>query len=165
MTNKKKNVNNQLNLIFLQIESKDCNLLKSVLKCLRILKIKLVTGVVFYKNHILRLTQQNNTMTNLGVNYISLMVKPIHGNVNVVVKNQFNDDNGRILILEVTINDTEYLLINIYNGNTEQEQLKTLQNVSVMLENFDSFCGNNMIIVCDFNLFPSKKLECKSGDL
>ena len=165
MTNKKKNVNNQLNLIFLQIESRDCNLLKSVLKCLRILKIKLVTGVLFYKNHILRLTQQNNTITNLGVNYISLMVKPIHGNVNVVVKNQFNDDNGRILILEVTINDTEYLLVNIYNGNTEQEQLKTLQNVSVMLENFDSFCGNNMIIVCDFNLFPSKKLECKSGDL
>ena len=165
MTNKKEYVNNQLNLIFLQIESKDCNLLKSVLKCLRILKIKLVTGVFFYKNHILRLTQINNAMTNLGVNYISLMVKPIHGNVNVVIKNQFNDDNGRIFILEVTINDTEYLLVNIYNGNTEQEQLKTLQNVSVMLENFDSFCGNNMIIVCDFNLFPSKKLECKSGDL
>ena len=86
------------------------------------------------------------------------------GDVNVVVKNQFNDGNGRILILEVTIDDTEYLLVNIFNTNTEQEQLKTLQNLSVMLEIFDSFCSNNVIISGDFNLFFSKKLECKGED-
>ena len=33
-----------------------------------------------------------------------------------------------------------------------------------MLENFDSFCCNNMIIAGDFNFFFSKKLECKGGD-
>ena len=86
-----------------------------MLKCLNILKTKLVTGVFyFYKKYILRLTQKNNGMTNLRVNYISLMVKPIHavfiafyGNVKVAVKNHFNDDKGRILILEVTIDDPE----------------------------------------------------------
>ena len=87
-----------------------------------------------------------------------------YGNVNVVDKNQFNDDNGKILILEVTISNTKYLLVNFYNTNTEQEHLKTLQNLSVMLENFDSFCSNNVIIAGDFNLFFSKKLECKGGD-
>ena len=35
-----------------------------------------------------------------------------YGNTNVVIKKQLNDKNGRILILEVTIDDTEYLLIN-----------------------------------------------------
>ena len=34
-----------------------------------------------------------------------------------------------------------------------QEQLKTQQNVSVKLENFDSFCSNNVITAGDFNLF------------
>ena len=63
----------------------------------------------------------------------------------------------------MTIDDTEYLLVNIYNANTGQEQLKTLQNLSVMLENFDSFCSN-VIIAGDFNLSFSKKLECKGGD-
>ena len=58
-------------------------------------------------------------------------------NMNVVVKNQFNDDNRSILILEVTIDDTGYLLVNLYNANTEQEQLKTQQYLSVTLENFD----------------------------
>ena len=93
------------------------------------------------------------------------MVKPCYGNVNFVVKNQFNDGNGKILILEVTIDATEYLPVNVYKANTEQEQLKTLQNLSVMLENFDSFCSNNVIIADDFNLFFRKKLEFKGGDL
>ena len=60
-----------------------------------------------------------------------------YGNMNVVVKNQFSDDNRSILILEVTIDDTEYFLVNLYNANTEQEQLKTQQYLSVTLENFD----------------------------
>ena len=60
-----------------------------------------------------------------------------YDNMNVVVKNQFSDDNRSILILEVTIDDTEYLLVNLYNANTEQEQLKTQQYLSVTLENFD----------------------------
>ena len=69
------------------------------------------------------MTLNNNGMTNLRVNYISLMIKPInvvlivfYGNINVVVKNQFNDDNGRILILEVKIDDTEYLTQNKCNS-------------------------------------------------
>lgn len=46
------------------------------------------------------------------------------------MKKQLNGDNGRLLILEVTIGDAEYRLANIYNANTEQFQLKTLQNLS-----------------------------------
>ena len=41
-----------------------------------------------------------------------------YGNINVVIKKQLNDKNGRILILEVTTDDTEYLLINILQNNT-----------------------------------------------
>ena len=58
----------------------------------------------------------------------------------------------------------QYLLVNVYNANTEQEQIKALQNLSVMLENVDSFCSNNVIIAGDFNIFFSKKLECKGRE-
>ena len=44
-----------------------------------------------------------------------------------------------------------------------QKNLKTLQNISVMLENVDSFCSNNVIIAGDFNFFCSKKLVFKDG--
>ena len=40
-------------------------------------------------------------------------------NFSVKVKNQARDDCGRLLILEVTINDTDFLLINLYNANYE----------------------------------------------
>ena len=41
-----------------------------------------------------------------------------------MVKNKRNDDTGRILILDVTIDDTYYILINVYNAiniNTERK--------------------------------------------
>ena len=36
------------------------------------------------------------------------------------------DNNGRIIVLEVEINGEIFLLINLFNPNTEAEQLKTL---------------------------------------
>ena len=37
-----------------------------------------------------------------------------------------NDDQGRILILDIKICDKELLLVNLYRANTEKEQLDTL---------------------------------------
>ena len=44
-----------------------------------------------------------------------------------------NDDQGRILILDIKICDKELLLVNLYNANTEKEQLDTLTKLSEML--------------------------------
>ena len=86
-----------------------------------------------------------------------------YGNINFVIKKLLNDKNGRILILKVTIDDTEHLLINIYNANTEQHQLETLQSLSILLEDYDNFYDKNVTLAGDFNLFFNKKLECIGG--
>ena len=57
----------------------------------------------------------------------------------------------------------DYLLINVYIGNREQCQLETLQNLSILLENYDNFYDKNMILAGHFNLFFNKKLNCKRG--
>ena len=59
------------------------------------------------------------------------------GTQNFVVKNQKTDNDGRILILYVTFNDADFVLINLYNANTETEQVSVLNNLSALLENFD----------------------------
>ena len=41
------------------------------------------------------------------------------GTHNFVVNNQKTNNDGRILILDVTINDVNFVLINLYNANTE----------------------------------------------
>ena len=82
-------------------------------------------------------------------------------NINVVTKKQLNDENERVFILKVTIDNTDYLLINIYNGNTEQHQLETLQNLSILVQNFDKLYSKTVILACKFNLFFNEKLEYK----
>ena len=86
-----------------------------------------------------------------------------YGNINVVIKKQLNDKIGRILILEVTIDNTAYLLINIYNAHTERHQLETLHKLSILLEVFDNFGNKNVVPSGDFNLVFNEKLECKGG--
>ena len=56
---------------------------------------------------------------------------------NFVVNNQKTDNEGRILILNVTINDVNFVLINLYNANTETKQVSVLNNLSSPLKNFD----------------------------
>ena len=46
-----------------------------------------------------------------------------------------NGDQGRILILDIKICDKELLLVDLYNANTEKEQLDTLPKLSEMLNN------------------------------
>ena len=56
--------------------------------------------------------------------------------MNYSVKKKLSDNSGRILVLDVTINGTEYLLINLYNGNTEPEQLNISESLSKISKDF-----------------------------
>ena len=87
-----------------------------------------------------------------------------YGNINYSVKKKLNDNSGKILVLNVAIDGKEYLLINLYNENTEQEQLKSLENLSkVLLDFFDQklqSAGGNPILR---NLVVSKLMEPKES--
>ena len=45
------------------------------------------------------------------------------GNLNFLVNKQVGDKNGRILILDVNIDQIRYVLVNIHNANTAVEQV------------------------------------------
>ena len=47
------------------------------------------------------------------------------------------DNLGSILVTEVKIDDSVFVLINIYNANTESKQLHTLNNLINILETFE----------------------------
>ena len=44
--------------------------------------------------------------------------------------NKISDKSGKILLVEATIDDAVFVLINIYNTNTELEPLETLSDVA-----------------------------------
>lgn len=83
--------------------------------------------------------------------------------------------NGHILILDVTIDDSDYILINSYNTNTKAEQVGILNKLVVLQENFDfnlSFCREILILFFDSlldasggNVTRKKKLLAKLLEL
>ena len=76
---------------------------------------------------------------------------------------KFNDKSGRVLILEVKIENEVLLLINLCNGNRENEQLSTLSDLSNMLEKMDDINNKSIVFGGDFDLFFEAKIEVSTG--
>ena len=69
------------------------------------------------------------------------------------VKKQQTDKEGRILILDVSINDSEYFLINFCNANTENEQIDVLSSLFELLEEFDISLTKQLVMADGFHFF------------
>ena len=87
----------------------------------------------------------------------------IYGNLNICVKNKEHDNDGRVLILDATINGSDYLLINVYNANTEREHLTTIKNLNNLLKDFEDFHDKKVIFAGHLNLIFDKNLESAGG--
>ena len=74
------------------------------------------------------------------------------------------DPLGRYLLIIATIGDSEYALINIYNPNTENEQLKFLLEVGEKIEQLDIKVDTNVILAGDLNFYFDKTLEAEGGN-
>ena len=60
-------------------------------------------------------------------------------NNKVDVLDKKTDKNGRILISDVMVDETNFVLVNIYNANTKTEQVTTLLDLGKMLETIKDF--------------------------
>ena len=65
------------------------------------------------------------------------------------------------LILDVTIDDTDYILVNIYNANNETEQIKVLNNLHFLLDSLDIHHNKQIILPGDFIFFLDTTLEAE----
>ena len=73
------------------------------------------------------------------------------------------DNLGRILIIEVNIDDSVFLLIIIYNANTEPEQLQSLQDLINILETFEDIQNKSVVLGSDFNVTLNPFLDSEGG--
>ena len=75
------------------------------------------------------------------------------------------DNDGRILIIDVEIEDDAFFIINLYNPNTEAEQLQTLSKLDQLLEDFCLDSTQNIIFAEDFNLCFKLMIQSSSGNI
>ena len=74
-----------------------------------------------------------------------------------------NDNQGRILIVDVDIDEETFVLINLYNENTEAEQIETIYELDQLLGDFCLDSNKKIILAGDFNLFFDPSLEPSGG--
>ena len=51
------------------------------------------------------------------------------------------------------VDETNFILVNIYNPNTETEQVTTLLDLGRMLETIKDFSDKHIVLAGDFNFF------------
>ena len=81
------------------------------------------------------------------------------GNNKVNVLDKKTDKNGRILILDVMVDETNFVLINIYNPNTETEQVTTLLDLDKILEAIIDLSDKHIVLADDLNFFFDTSLD------
>ena len=67
------------------------------------------------------------------------------------------------MILDISIDDTHYILVNIYDANTDTEQIKVLNDLHLLLDRLDIHQNSLVILAADFNIFLDTTLEAE-GD-
>ena len=74
------------------------------------------------------------------------------------------DENDRVLIINAEVNDEKFLLTNVYNSNTESEQIKTWNNIKNSIEHINNISDQKIILGGDLNLVFDCNLEACAGN-
>ena len=73
------------------------------------------------------------------------------------------DDLGRVLVIEVKMDDSVFVLINFCNANTQSEQVHTLSNLINILETFDNIQSKSFALGGDFNVILNPSVDSEGG--
>ena len=84
--------------------------------------------------------------------------------MNFNLLNKIQDNDGRILILGLQVDDAAFLLINLYNAKKECEQLNLSTTLCNFLSNITNLHCKNMIFGGDFNVFFDANYEAQGGN-
>ena len=86
----------------------------------------------------------------------------MQNNLDVIVKDEiYKSPNGRLLILDVSIKDSNFKLVNLYAPNIEGEQIAFYNTVKNVLKRFKLDAEENIIMGGDFNIIFDPELEKK----
>ena len=95
------------------------------------------------------------------MNYYGVAIGYIGSN-KVDVLDKKIDKNGCILILDVKVDESNFVLVNIYNPNSETEQVATLHDLDKMLQSIKDLY-KHIVLTGDFNFFFDTSLDSYEG--
>ena len=81
--------------------------------------------------------------------------------IDIVVKKSFGDTCGRFIVLESKISDEEYILINVYAPNKDEQSVKFFHSLSNIMRKNEYYDEDNIIIGGDFNCPLNPEMDKK----
>ena len=72
-------------------------------------------------------------------------------------------DKNRHMILDVMVDDTNFVPVNIYNPNTETEQVTCVLDFVKILETVKGLSDKHIVLAGDFNFFLDTSLDSYGG--
>ena len=79
------------------------------------------------------------------------------------MKSKLADDNGRYILLDVTVQGSNYIMGNIYAPNKTKEQCSFFEDLQQKLDDFVTCQNQRIIIGGDFNVVNDPDLDCSGG--
>ena len=73
------------------------------------------------------------------------------------------DNLGSILVIEGKIDDSVFVLINIYNAKTKSKQLHTLNDLINILETFEDIQNKSVVLGGNFNVILNPSIDSEGG--
>ena len=75
-----------------------------------------------------------------------------------------NGQNGCLLLLDVAVDEQNFVRVNLYNANTVKDQLNTINELSGILKSVNNINAKQIILGGDFNLYFDSLLESQGGN-
>ena len=84
-------------------------------------------------------------------------------NLDYQIEDKVIDEAGRYIILKCRIQDSPFLLVNLYNPNIENERVKTMEKVKQEIDHLDPNHDYNTVIGGDFNFIQDSVYDADGG--
>ena len=140
---------NSYNLRFISNNVKGIQKLGKRIKIFEYLKNSISSnGFIFFR-------ETHSSYCGVAIGYV--------GSKSFVLANQTADKNGVFLLNEAIADHVKFVLLIIYNCDTESQQLLTLIGLHKMIQNVDNIGNKDIIIGGNFNFHFDSKLEAKVG--
>ena len=118
-----------------------------------------------FKKRIPNKTTKKNGMTILKEDY-SFWMKQLStwNKKSFILEERKTDKSGIILLLDVIIDEQNFILVNIYNANMEKDHVNNIDEFSKMIKNVNNISAKQIIFRGDFNLFFDSLLKSQVGN-
>ena len=99
-----------------------------------------------------------------GTNHSCGVMILIKDDLEFGVKSAVSDSKGRYILIEATVQGSDFLLVNIYAPNKVQEQCKFCSGLEKTIEKLNTSAEQKIVVGGDFNVAIDPDLDCSGGN-